>query len=41
MAHMLRWSPPLGGLPSTEVVAAAGEAARCSGGCLYWRAARS
>jgi hypothetical protein len=38
---MLRWSPPLGRLPGVEVVAAAGEAARCRGGCLCWRAARS
>jgi hypothetical protein len=38
---MLRWSPPLGRLPSIEVVTAAGEAARCRGGCLCWRAARS
>jgi hypothetical protein len=41
MARMLRWSPPLGRLPGAEVVAAAGEAARCRGGCLCWRAARS
>jgi hypothetical protein len=41
MASMLRWSPPLGRLPGAEVVAAAGEAARCRGGCLCWRAARS
>jgi hypothetical protein len=41
MARMLRWSPPLGRLPSTEVVAAAGDATRCRGGCLCWRAARS
>jgi hypothetical protein len=41
MARMLRWSPPLGRLPDAEVVAAAGEAARCRGGCLCWRAARS
>ena len=41
MARMLRWSPPLGRLPSIEVVTAAGEAARCRGGCLCWRAARS
>jgi hypothetical protein len=40
MAHMLRWSSPLGRLPGAEVVAATGEAARCRGGCLYWRAAR-
>jgi hypothetical protein len=25
MAHTLRWSPPLGRLPSAEVVASAGE----------------
>jgi hypothetical protein len=41
MARMLRWSPPLGGLPGAEVVTAAGEAVRCRGGCLCWRAARS
>jgi hypothetical protein len=41
MACMLRWSPPLGRLPCVEVVAAAGEAARCRGGCLCWRVARS
>jgi hypothetical protein len=41
MAHMLRWSPPLGRLPGAEVVTAAGEAACCRGGCLCWRAARS
>jgi hypothetical protein len=41
MARMLWWSPPLGRLPGAEVVAAAGEAARCRGGCLCWRAARS
>jgi hypothetical protein len=35
MARMLRWSPPLGRLPNTEVVAAVGEATRCRGGCLY------
>jgi hypothetical protein len=41
MARMLRWSPPLGRLHGTEVVTAAGEAARCRGGCLCWRAAQS
>ena len=41
MARMLRWSPPLGRLPDIEVVAVAGEAARCRGGCLCWRAAWS
>jgi hypothetical protein len=35
MARMLRWSPPPGRLPDAEVVAAAGEATRCRGGCLY------
>jgi hypothetical protein len=42
MVRMLRWSPPLGRLPGAEVVAAigaevvasAGEATRCRGGCL-------
>jgi hypothetical protein len=38
MARTLRWSPPLGRLPDVEVVAAAGEAAHCRGGCLCWRA---
>jgi hypothetical protein len=38
---MMRWSPPLGRLLGAEVVAAAGEAARCRGGCLCWRAAWS
>jgi hypothetical protein len=41
MACMLRWSPPLGRLPGVEVLVTAGEAARCGGGCLCWRAARS
>jgi hypothetical protein len=41
MARTLRWSPPLGRLPGAEVVATAGEAARCRGGRLRWRAARS
>jgi hypothetical protein len=41
MARMLRWSPPLGRLLGAEGVAAAGEAARCRGGCLCWRATRS
>jgi hypothetical protein len=41
MVRMLRWSPPLGRLPSAEVVATTGEAAHCRGGCLCWRAARS
>jgi hypothetical protein len=41
MARMLRWLPPLGRLPGAEVVAVASEAARCRGGCLCWRAARS
>jgi hypothetical protein len=41
MARMLRWLPPLGRLPGAEVVAAASEAARCRGGCLCWRVARS
>jgi hypothetical protein len=38
MARTLRWLPPLGRLPGAEVVVAAGEAAHCRGGCLYWRA---
>jgi hypothetical protein len=41
MARMLRWSPPLGRLPGAEVLEAAGEAARCRGGRLCWRAAQS
>jgi hypothetical protein len=41
MARMLRWLLPLVRLPGAEVVAAAGEAARCRGGCLCWRVARS
>jgi hypothetical protein len=31
-----RWSPPLVRLPGAEVVTAAGEAARCRGGCRRW-----
>jgi hypothetical protein len=38
MAHALRWPPPLVRLPGAEVVAAAGEAARCRGGCRCWQA---
>jgi hypothetical protein len=37
LSSVLRWSPPLAGLPVAEVVAAAGEAAQCRGGCLRWR----
>jgi hypothetical protein len=48
LSSVLRWSPPLAGLPIAEVVAsidkspgakvvaAAGEAAQCRGGCLRW-----
>jgi hypothetical protein len=41
MVRKLRWLPPLGRLPDAEVVATAGEAARCRGGRLRWRATRS
>jgi hypothetical protein len=37
LSSILRWSPPLAGLPVAEVVAAARAAARCRGGCLHWR----
>jgi hypothetical protein len=37
LSSVLRWSPPLAGLLVAEVVAAAGEAAQCRGGCLHWR----